>query len=105
MKIATIATLTIIAASITPTPPAHADDDSFWEAVQSIGLDTQFSTRNQAISLAKTMCDSFRKGYDTPLGRAAELADKMDVSEYKAEEFVGMSMAEYCPDLKGLIGQ
>jgi hypothetical protein len=80
-------------------PSAHADttpDDLFWTEAQYWGFGSKLA-RNAAISVAKTMC-SFRDGSETPGDEAAFLADRFNVSEYKAGGFVGSAITVYCPE-------
>lgn len=93
----------MIAASITLAAPAHADDDTFWSALKVAGLDSMFP-RNLALSKAKTLCDTIRKGDDDPMGEAVDLVEKGFTAD-QAGEFVGIAIHEYCPDQGAKIGE
>jgi hypothetical protein len=89
-----LATLALLA----PTPLAHTDgmDSRFWEELQSLGLTSAFSSQADAIASAKAVCHMLNTGR-TEGSTAVEVAAGLGIHPSKVAEFVGASIAAYCP--------
>jgi len=98
------ATALAVLALLAPTPLADADDmDSlFWEALQSLGLTSAFSSQADAVASAKAVCQMLNTGH-TQDGTVVEVAAALGINPSKAAEFVGASIAAYCPSQRNAI--
>jgi hypothetical protein len=95
-----LATLALLA----PALLAHADgmDSQFWETLQSLGLTSAFSSQADAVASAKAVCHMLKIGH-TQDTTAVEVAAGLGINPSKAAEFVGASIAAYCPSQRNAI--
>ncbi len=98
----TIAAVLISAAALLFAAPASADqaDDAFIAALQRGGI--VVGNRDNAIALGHSVCDKLGKG-----AIPSAVVATLEGSNFSAKEgayVVGVSIAVYCPQFKGAVG-
>jgi len=96
-----ICTVLLSAAALLSAAPASADptDDAFVAALAKDGI--VMSDRNSAISKGHTVCGGLDQNEKSSI-LAMRLMKDTDLSLRQSSYFVGVSVAAYCPQYKGL---
>ena len=102
-KRSTIAAVLLSAAALLFAAPASADqnDDVFVGALQRHGI--TFSDRNAAIAAGHNMCAGLDKR-QTPTALVMNVVEATDLSARDAGYLLGASVAYYCPQHRGVVG-
>jgi hypothetical protein len=99
-KWSTACAVLLSAAALLGAAPAAADplDDAFVAALAKNGI--AMSDRNNAVSMAHTVCAGFDKG-EPSTAVAMRIVKDTELNPKQAGYFVGVSVAAYCPQYRG----
>ncbi|ORA22736.1 DUF732 domain-containing protein [Mycobacterium angelicum] len=78
----------------TPTPPAHADEDSYIATLDVMGV--PYRNRSAAIQFGNVLCRELESG--TPFGALVDLTTSDGYySAYQAKALIGAAVGGLCP--------
>jgi hypothetical protein len=95
-RISTFAFGVLLAAALTPSAIAHADqnDAEFVQYLESHGI--HLGSEAQTVNMARVMCQDLDAGYSQK-DEIDQLTGSAKLSQKQAETFIGAATADYCP--------
>jgi len=90
----------LAAAPIAAASPG-SDDTLYVNMLDEYGID--YGTRSAAVKAAKAMCEAFDYPRNTFDGVAQTVLDNTTWTRREAAQFIGLSIAAYCPEHRSKI--
>lgn len=101
MKRSILAVL-LCATALIAAAPANADDETYLETLEAIGITVDDPA--SAVAMGKSVCARLDQGADVA-STADEVSRARGLSTEEGGLIVGVSIAAYCDNHKGLIGR
>ena len=92
----------LCATALVAAAPANADDDAYLETLEAIGIPVDDPA--SAIAMGKSVCAGLDQNADVA-GVADEVSSTRGLSAEQGALVVGVSIAAYCDQHKGLLGR